>query len=107
LSKNIYNETNQYNSLNPNALSDGDEKGKGENNNSIGGLTDINNRISILGKNIYNKEIQYGPNHPNALSDGDDKGKADLGGLTDINARTETITRNKFNKTKVYPDFVI
>lgn len=59
---NIYNYTspsNIYGAGHPNALSDGDDKGKGENSNSIGGLTDINTRIANIAKNKYNQNNTY------------------------------------------------
>ena len=46
----------EYSATNPNALSDGDEKGKGENSGKIGSLTDINTRTESLSRNFYNGE---------------------------------------------------
>jgi hypothetical protein len=98
-----------YNASNPNALSDGDEKGKGENSGKIGSLTDINTRTESLSRNFYNGEKGYNAGHPNALSDGDDKGKGEnsgrIGSLTDINTRTTIVAANKYNGSKGYPDF--
>ena len=44
LSKNAYVTNSGYNSNHENALSDGDEKGKGENVGMIGSATDIHDR---------------------------------------------------------------
>ena len=48
LTRNSYNEKNLYNSQNFNALSNGDEKGKGQigDSDKVGSTTDIQNRIS-------------------------------------------------------------
>ena len=59
IAKNIYNENDKYEISHPNALSNGDEKGKGELNGQVGGLTDIKTRESLLTKNIYNKNREY------------------------------------------------
>jgi len=67
LAKNIYGENNQYNQINTNALSNGDEKGKGQigDNGSVGSKTDIfgneigPGRNSLLAKNEYNENKQY------------------------------------------------
>lgn len=57
--RNSYQNTDQYVLGHPNALSDGDELGKGENNNSIGGLTDIRTRETSISRNKYNKNKEY------------------------------------------------
>lgn len=59
LAKNIYNNSFEYSSVNPNAISDGDEKGRGENNTSVGTKTDINERIVLRAKNKYGDNKQY------------------------------------------------
>ena len=61
MGRNPYNENNAYGSTNPNAISDGDEKGKGQLNEggSIGGLTDINMRIDNTGRNKFNENKAY------------------------------------------------
>ena len=59
VSKNIYNNNNNYSNSHPNALSDGDERGKGENNNSVGSATDIKSRKTLLTKNKYGKNKEY------------------------------------------------
>ena len=92
-----------------NALSDGDELGKGENTGNVGGLTDINTRIDNTGRNAYNESNGYDSTHQNALSDGDELGKGEnngkIGSLTDINTRVDGVNRNFFSETKTYPDF--
>jgi hypothetical protein len=45
--------------LNKDALSDGDEFGKGELNGSVGSKTDINTRIEITNKNAYSTKKSY------------------------------------------------
>ena len=111
LVKNIYkDEASGYNSNNPNALSTGDEKGKGEYNGQIGSSTDIKARKENLVKNTYkNDDTGYNSSHPNALSTGDEKGKGELsnniGSKTDISKRSESLAKNKFKQTYGYPDF--
>jgi hypothetical protein len=55
----LYNPNDPYGNAHPNALSDGDEKGKGENSGSIGGLTDIQKRQEGSARNMYNKNRPY------------------------------------------------
>ena len=57
--KNIYKGNDVYNISHPNALSDGDEKGKGELNNSIGSASDIISRESQMARNQYTKANPY------------------------------------------------
>lgn len=59
LTKNSYNNNKPYNSSHTNSLSDGDEKGKGEVNGSVGGLTDIKTRNTLLTKNSYSNNKPY------------------------------------------------
>jgi len=59
VSKNSHNKNDEYNIAHKNALSDGDEKGKGEKNDSIGSLTDITKRTELTAKNSYNKGKEY------------------------------------------------
>ena len=59
IARNTFNENKEYNSAHPNALSDGDEHGKGELNESIGGETDIKKRKELKAKNLYNENHQY------------------------------------------------
>ena len=55
--KNTYKlEGGEYTVSHTNALSNGDEQGKGEMNDSIGGITDINMRNSLLTKNKFKDE---------------------------------------------------
>jgi hypothetical protein len=113
IARNEYTFNNGYNSNNVNALSNGDEKGKGELDGQVGSLTDINTRKDNMGRNVYNGNNGYGINNPNALSDGDEKGKGELNGqigsATDINIRKDNLGRNeKYGPNKKsYPDFVI
>lgn len=48
----------EYSATNPNALSDGDEKGKGE-TATIGNKTDINTRTALFGVNQYTDNAPY------------------------------------------------
>jgi len=59
ISRNIYKEGNPYNIGNKNALSDGDEKGKGEYNGSVGSKTDIATRKKLEAKNKYSETNPY------------------------------------------------
>ena len=59
VAKNDYNDNDQYFSGHKNALSDGDEWGKGENNGNIGGATDIKTRKTAISKNKYNSNNEY------------------------------------------------
>ncbi len=110
---NRYSEKNGYGTTNKNALSDGDELGKGQagDTGTIGSLTDINTRIQVTSINKYNSENGYGITNPNAMSDGDEFGKGQIGddgqvgSLTDINTRIQVINKNKFGETNKYPDF--
>ena len=96
LARNVYIDKNGYSTTHENALSTGDEKGKGE-TDKIGSSTDIQTRISNIVKNTYSNQNGYGVNNPNALSDGDEKGKGEtitIGSHTDINTRTELLSKN-------------
>lgn len=59
LAKNIFNTGSEYNVSHVNALSDGDEHGKGEKSGSIGGITDIKMRKTLLARNMYNSGSEY------------------------------------------------
>ena len=48
----------EYSATNPNALSDGDEKGRGE-TSTIGTKTDIISRTTLAGVNQYNDAAPY------------------------------------------------
>ena len=54
LSRNSYADSKAYSSTHENALSDGDEKGKGELDGKVGSLTDIKSRIDVVARNKYN-----------------------------------------------------
>ena len=61
LSGNIYNANKEYNSSHKNAISDGDEKGKGEVGGSVGGKTDIEtiNKLKSKGRGVYSNGSEY------------------------------------------------
>jgi hypothetical protein len=59
LVRNKYKATSEYRASHPNALSDGDELGKGENNGSIGSATDIRERNVAEARNRFTKNNQY------------------------------------------------
>jgi hypothetical protein len=65
LVKNKFNKKNLYNSTNPDAISDGDENGKGpkDENGTVGSKTDILKRTENTGKNSYNSKKEYN-RHP-------------------------------------------
>jgi hypothetical protein len=121
---NTYGNSFQYSSTNPNALSDGDEKGKGELSGSIGSKTDIYGnsvgdpgRVGLIAINTYNNLFQYNTTNPNALSDGDEKGRGENSGYPLIGTKTDIfgnsvgpgrinlLVKNKYSTIKAYPDF--
>lgn len=57
--RNDYNYDDEYSVGNPNALSTGDEKGKGEANGQVGSATDIKVRQTLMTKNKFNKNKEY------------------------------------------------
>jgi hypothetical protein len=59
VARNDYDYNDEYNQGHPDALSTGDEEGKGENNGQIGGLTDIKTREKLITKNKFNKNREY------------------------------------------------
>ena len=59
LARNEYNYGDLYSSNNTGALSDGDEKGKGESNNLIGSSLDINTRTESVARNKFGKAKNY------------------------------------------------
>ena len=59
VARNSYDNNDEYNVGHSNALSDGDELGKGEVNGQIGGLTDIKTREKSMAKNMFNKNREY------------------------------------------------
>ena len=58
LAKNTFTNNDEYRIGHPNALSDGDEQGKGE-TETIGGLTDIITRDTLEAKNLYTQNKPY------------------------------------------------
>lgn len=59
VTRNDYDNNDQYAGTHPDALSDGDELGKGEKNGSIGSKTDIEQRKLAQAKNKYNLNRPY------------------------------------------------
>ena len=59
IAKNDYDNNNAYSVTHSDALSNGDELGKGELNGIIGGATDIKTRETLIPKNKYNKNREY------------------------------------------------
>ena len=59
ITKNDYDDLDQYNAGHPDALSTGDEEGKGELNGNIGSKTDIMDRKCSISKNQYQDGKQY------------------------------------------------
>ena len=60
VSRNTFTQNREYQIGDPNAISDGDEQGKGENNGSVGSATDIASRNSLEARNLYTKDNEYG-----------------------------------------------
>lgn len=57
VNKNVnYSNKEEYSSSHKRAISDGDEFGKNENGGSVGSLTDIKTRETLLGKNPFIKK---------------------------------------------------
>lgn len=59
ITKNDYDKNDEYVASHADALSDGDELGKGEKQGSVGGLTDIKTRKALIAKNKYNSGYIY------------------------------------------------
>ena len=60
LVRNSYDPNKPYNVSHKNAISDGDELGKGEDSSGqVGGATDIKVRSVLMTKNNYNKNREY------------------------------------------------
>ena len=58
--RNSYDKDDVYAGSHPNAVSDGDEKGKGLGSpGTVGGATDIKSREVAASKNKYNQERPY------------------------------------------------
>lgn len=109
---NSYNEiaSNNYGVGHPNAISDGDVKGKGDPTGTgvAGDSVDIATRNSNIGTNKFkdaNGQI-YNAGHPAALSDGDEHGRGEnngsIGTQTDISTRDSNTSRNLFNENNQY-----
>lgn len=58
IAKNTFNINDNYEAGHPNALSDGDEQGKGE-TNTVGSATDIQQRQILKAKNLYTRNAPY------------------------------------------------
>jgi hypothetical protein len=61
MATNKYRGEKGYGVKNPNAMSDGDEFGKGQigDNGQVGSLTDINTRIQVINKNKFGETNKY------------------------------------------------
>jgi len=59
IAKNDYGNNDAYVAGHPDALSTGDEQGKGEMNGEVGNATDIKTRSVLMTKNKYNKNREY------------------------------------------------
>lgn len=59
IAKNDYDKNDAYVAGHPDALSTGDELGKGEMNGEVGGTTDIKCRSSLIAKNKFNQNNCY------------------------------------------------
>jgi hypothetical protein len=59
IARNDYDQNDYYNVGHPDALSTGDEDGKGEVNGQVGGATDIKTRGTLMTKNKYTKNREY------------------------------------------------
>lgn len=58
IAKNTFTPNDDYNIAHQNALSDGDDQGKGE-TDTIGSATDIRKRNQLEAKNLYTKNDPY------------------------------------------------
>lgn len=59
VAKNDYDNNDAYVAGHPDALSTGDELGKGEMNGEVGSATDIKTRSVLMTKNKYNRNREY------------------------------------------------
>ena len=59
IARNSYDNNDTYNVGHENALSSGDELGKGELNGSVGSVTDIKSRNTAKARNLYNSNNEY------------------------------------------------
>ncbi|MFW6242724.1 MAG: hypothetical protein ACOC2W_01040 [bacterium] len=60
ISKNTYHNENAYGDSHKDALSDGDNRGRGENDGKIGTSDDIEQREKTVVKNKYKDGSEYG-----------------------------------------------
>lgn len=59
ITKNTYDKNNEFTVSHPNALSDGDAKGKGEDGGTVGSSVDIQQRKTAATKNRYSLNDPY------------------------------------------------
>jgi len=59
VARNDFDKNDEYGLGHADALSDGDEHGKGEKNSQVGGATDIKSRETAAAKNKYNINRPY------------------------------------------------
>ena len=59
VAKNTYDQNDPFTGSHENALSDGDELGKGENAGQVGSRTDIEQRELAAARNKYNQNKEY------------------------------------------------
>jgi hypothetical protein len=59
IARNDYDNNDQYNVGHADALSTGDENGKGEVNGQVGSVTDIKQKEKLVAKNKFNRNREY------------------------------------------------
>jgi len=59
IARNKYTKNNEFGSSHPDAIADGDDLGKNENNGVIGSRTDISKRNELQSKNLYTINNPY------------------------------------------------
>lgn len=59
IAKNAFDNNKPYVIGHPDALSTGDENGKGEVNGQVGSATDIKTRETLVAKNKFNRNKEY------------------------------------------------
>jgi len=59
IARNDFDENDKYEVGHPDALSTGDENGKGEMNGQVGGATDIRTREKSMARNKFNRNREY------------------------------------------------
>ena len=62
-SRNKYTDNDDYNTGHPNALSDGDDRGRGQVSDQVGTSTDIKKREELSTKSKFNKNNPYNINN--------------------------------------------